>query len=224
MVQVSKKKFYECAQKAVASEGRGATVIHGNSGRRGRVGGGVVDLCCGFLRDWVETYCQVDGGGRLLWPQGMSIKDVYETTFQDWLSQQNPTASTLAPPAVSLSSFRSALAEPEFAHVLMRKEHNHTRCDRYTAPSFACHCFLTLRADALPFGNKRGLVSGPLRTSSSTWRTREHTLRWWKISGGSRSFGWVSHGTPPTRCTCSCTTTRQPSPYRTRSCHGSSKT
>ena len=49
-----------------------------------------LDLRCGFLRDRVETYCQVDGGGRLLWPQGMTVKDVYETTFQDWLRDQHP--------------------------------------------------------------------------------------------------------------------------------------
>ena len=132
MVQVSKNKFYECVHKAVASEGRGSTVVHGNCGRRGRVGGSTVDLCCGFFRDWVETYCQVDGGGRLLWPQGVTIKDVFETTFQDWLGSQQPDTGSLSSPSVSLSSFRSALAEPEFAHILMRREHNHTRCDRYT--------------------------------------------------------------------------------------------
>ena len=123
------KKFYSCANAAIASGGRGATVVHGNLGRRGRVGRGAVDTCCAFLRDWVETFCQIDGGGRVLWPQGMTVKDVFETSFQAWLAEQDQS-STAASPQVSISSFRSALAEPEFSHVKMRKEHNHTRCDK----------------------------------------------------------------------------------------------
>ena len=37
-LQVSLKKLYKCARAATASQGRGATFIHGNSGRIGRVG------------------------------------------------------------------------------------------------------------------------------------------------------------------------------------------
>jgi hypothetical protein len=49
----------------------------------------------------------------------MTVKTLFETTFQVGSNANNP----------SLSTFRNALAEPEFSHV-KRKEHNHTRCDR----------------------------------------------------------------------------------------------
>ena len=102
------KKFYSCANAAISSGGQGATVVHGNLGRRGRVGGGAVATCCAFLRDWVDTLCQIDGGGRVLWPQGMTVKDVFSTTFQAWLAEQGAPSSTTSP-TVSLSSFRRQL-------------------------------------------------------------------------------------------------------------------
>ena len=85
VLQVSLKKFYRCSRAAVASNGRGATFIHGNSGRIGRIGGGPGAACSAFLRYWTENFCQVDGGGRVLWPQGRTVKEVLSTTFQDWL-------------------------------------------------------------------------------------------------------------------------------------------
>ena len=127
------KKFYSCARLAVASAGRGATVLHGNSGRIGRVGGGPGDTCIAFFRYWTENFCQVDGGGRVLWPQGRTVGEVFSTTFQDWLAQQNSPESVVSGVKVSLSTFRNALADPEFAHVKMRKEHHHVRCDKYVS-------------------------------------------------------------------------------------------
>ena len=65
-LQVSLKKLYKCARAATASQGR--AFIHGNSGRIGRVGGGPGNACSAFLRHWTENFCQIDGGGRVLWP------------------------------------------------------------------------------------------------------------------------------------------------------------
>ena len=55
VLQVSLKKFYRCSRAAVASNGRGATFIHGNSGRIGRIGGGPGVACSAFLRYWTES-------------------------------------------------------------------------------------------------------------------------------------------------------------------------
>jgi hypothetical protein len=87
-------------------------------------------MCCAFLRYWTEVFCQVDGGGHVLWPQGRTITDVFATTFKEWLAEQNAPES-IEHIKVSLSTFRNALASPEFKHVKMRKEHNHVRCDQY---------------------------------------------------------------------------------------------
>ena len=144
-LQVSLKKLYKCARAATASQGRGATFIHGNSGRIGRVGGGPGNACSAFLRHWTENFCQIDGGGRVLWPQGRTIKEVFSTTFQDWLVEQNAPESVISTMKVSLSSFRNALADPEFAHVKMRKEHNHVRCDKYARLSFFVFLHLYMR-------------------------------------------------------------------------------
>ena len=55
---------------------------------------------------------------------------MFFTTFQKWLAELNAPDSALHV-KVSLSTFRNALASPEFKHVKMRNEHNHVRCDQY---------------------------------------------------------------------------------------------
>ena len=203
------KKFYSCARLAVASAGRGATVLHGNSGRIGRVGGGPGDTCIAFFRYWTENFCQVDGGGRVLWPQGRTVGEVFSTTFQDWLAQQNSPESVVSGGKVSLSTFWNALADPEFAHVKMRKEHHHVRCDKYV--SFLMNVvdvFIILwRAGARHCRNKLTQGLKTMQRFLLTWSARSPTRQWSRTSGGSRSIGWARRGIHPQMCICSSTTT-----------------
>ena len=78
---------------------------------------------------YAREFMQVDGGDNVLWPQGRTVKGMYDTEFRAWLcGQQDLGPDDIPNPYPSLSTFRRVKRDGQFKYIKSRSEHNHTRC------------------------------------------------------------------------------------------------
>ena len=134
IVGVGRNKFYNCARAAAAHDGRAAKILHGRVGlvNKERAKGlpTQADICKIFYPWWSSIFCQMSGGGDLLWPQGLTVVQLWGSTFQDWLAKTYPAQPDFYTPHPSCQTFRDAIASKEFKHIKMRHENNHARCSK----------------------------------------------------------------------------------------------